>query len=239
MSQAVMAKFRESYPLLMHQREGHSFSMFGLEIAPGWYPLVFELFGLLDDLQRWSGQAISVSQVKEKFGSLRVYMSGSGSIRRDVDLLESLFERLSLRICDVCGAAGRRQPDDGYWCTRCVDHRNGESHEVLRRASEEAQERFLVYERQGVDTSNIVHLEARQSASDESLGCLVVSSFPDRLESLKGGLMEQLYIQSLQERDPLFLASVVQELRDSGKALFGFTDASAVADVIMGNPRDD
>lgn len=228
----IRRKFQHAYPLLMLQSEENSFSRFGFEVGPGWLPLVFEIFGLLDDLQKRSDQAFRISQVKEKYGSLRIYASLPG-LGVEEDLLEVLGEYLSVHTCEVCGSTGTLNTE-GYQATLCQDHR-GISEEAIRKACHEAQEGFLAYERQGLDTSQIVYCEARKSASEE-LGGLTVFYFPDRLLDVRSGLLEQLAVQSLQERSVSFLASVFEELQESGRIVLGSTDGSPAGDRIFGRP---
>lgn len=237
LEQAIARKFREAYPLLMTQEDG-SFSRFGFEFGNGWLPLVFEIFGLLEDLQQMSGEAVRISQVKEKFGSLRLYLGCGNSIADDVDLIETLGEQLSVSVCDICGAPGRRGDDgSGYWCTRCSDHRGARDWMAVDKASQEAGERFLQYQRQGLDTSGIVFLMARKSASDETLGELRASYFPDRIVSASDGLAQQLRVEEFVGETPEHLHEIVQGLSTSERRIAGYTDGSEVGNIIMGRPR--
>lgn len=235
----IKRKFQQSYPLLMYHPEDNSFARFGLEVGSGWLPLVYELFGLLNDLQAGSGQAVSISQVKQKFGSLRIYISGGNSISEDMDLLESVFESLSMRICDICGAPGRLKSDDGYWCTRCPHHHNSESHETLHGAAEKTIERFLDYQRRGIDTSGIVYLSAARSSDGEYLGCLKILEFPEHLVSVEKGLIPQLLLKQHIDQPVSELAEIVKSLKAEEKRLIGITDGSRAADQVMGRPGDD
>ncbi|SNC59356.1 hypothetical protein SAMN04487881_0040 [Marinobacter sp. es.048] len=235
----MKSKFRESYPLLMAQKDDNSFQRFGLEIGSGWLFLVYELFGFLEDIQRHSGQAVSISQIKEKFGSLRIYLNSSPEIAKDVDMLESLFESLSVRICDICSAPGRRQNDEGYWCTRCDKHRNTADGDMLRRAAQEAEKDFIDYQRQGVALSGYVHLKAVKSPLGEGYGTLTLTRFPDHLDSIPSGLMDQVSVEELADRPVSDLEGVVKELKEQKKRLFGTADASIEADIILGNPVEE
>lgn len=235
MNHQVMEKFRKDYPLLMIQEDG-SFTRFGFECGPGWLPLIYELFGFLEDLQRTSGKAVRVSQVKEKFGSLRVYMGCDNALSDDVDLLETLFESLSVRVCDVCGSPGRiEKTKGGYVCTRCPDHRES-SQEAVEKASQKTCERFLSYEREGIDCSGFVFVSAGKSAVSEGLGFLVLREFPDRLISVSESLMAQLETSEHRDVPVSDLAGVISGLKDQGKTLMGYTDGSTEGNVIMGRP---
>jgi hypothetical protein len=82
------------------------------DIGPGWYKLVKELIEDLIEL----GWDRSVSQVKEKFGSLRFYIpSGSDEMHDRINKAEDD----SYFICEVTGLPGEVRPDLGWWRTLC------------------------------------------------------------------------------------------------------------------------
>lgn len=234
MTNQILQKFRDDFPLLMHQREDNSFRRFGLEVSAGWLPLVYELFACLEDLQQGSGEAVRISQVKQKFGSLRVYLGVGKKIDDDLDLLESLFERLSIKTCDICGAVGSLKSDEGYFCTRCPNHRNTVDGETLRKAAWEAESRFLGYNRQGINTNGIVHVKALKSSLGEGFGVLKLLMFPDSLTDLKSGLISQLKSEDYIDRPIQQLADTIASLRADRKILIGHTDGSIAGDIIMG-----
>lgn len=59
-----------------------------------------------------------VSQIKEKFGTLRFYCNIGGTIGRYV----SFAERLSAMTCDFCGKYGKTECVRGWYRTVCKDH---------------------------------------------------------------------------------------------------------------------
>ena len=73
---------------------------FGIETGDGWYDLLDELFGKMVELDH----AVSLMQVKEKFGELRVYVGPSTDVV--FDLIDEYTER-SRSICEVCGKEGK------------------------------------------------------------------------------------------------------------------------------------
>jgi hypothetical protein len=78
----------------------------------GWFPLIKEL---IDDLIKlgWNKE---ISQVKEKFGGLRFYISeGSDEI---FDRIVKA-ERDSYEICEVTGKPGKLRKDIGWFLTLC------------------------------------------------------------------------------------------------------------------------
>jgi hypothetical protein len=101
---------------------------FGWECGKGWYPLIIELFDKLDELIRTKYPEFMVdfeiSQVKEKFGGLRVYTSyGNDDI---FDLIDSYAEK-SFQTCESCGEPGKLTSDHGWYttlCRACLDKRD-------------------------------------------------------------------------------------------------------------------
>ena len=72
---------------------------FGLEVGDGWYDLLDGLFAAMVQL----GEDVRLTQVKEKFGRLRVYIDGGSDAVHD---LIDEHEVLSGEICEVCGKSG-------------------------------------------------------------------------------------------------------------------------------------
>lgn len=62
---------------------------------------------------------VVVTQVKEKFGSLRFYYNGGDSY---IDGAVMLAESMSTKICEVCGAPGIINDDSGWLRARCEEH---------------------------------------------------------------------------------------------------------------------
>lgn len=72
-----------------------------LEVGEGWLPLINEL---ADKLEPMCNEMIYATQVKEKFGTLRFYMSG---YTEDADRLIAEAEKKSAKICELCGKEGK------------------------------------------------------------------------------------------------------------------------------------
>ncbi len=96
----------------------------GVDVGDGWVPIVERLGEQLADLG-----GVTVTQVKEKFGGLRVYHESS-----DYDTAEALIrtaEEECARTCENCGAAGSRR--GGGWILTLCDGCH-ESRQERRRA---------------------------------------------------------------------------------------------------------
>ncbi len=85
------------------------------DLPVGWVALVDDLFAELMELG-WNRE---LSQVKEKYGGLRVYI-GAGT----KEMFEAIdhAERASLRTCADCGADGLVRDYDGWLATKCEEH---------------------------------------------------------------------------------------------------------------------
>ena len=85
-----------------------------LMVGPGWSDILRKLYAKLP-------KSTTVTTVKEKFGSLRVYI-GSGS-DRTFDLCQKAEEESEIT-CEVCGKPGKIDCKGGWYkcnCPECMD----------------------------------------------------------------------------------------------------------------------
>lgn len=99
-------------------------SMFGIEVSDGWYQLLDCLLSQIKHYQAWRARdqedymPIRVTQIKEKYGSLRFYYD-NGDER--IYGMVSVAEAMSGYICETCGAPAKLR--GGYWLyTACDAH---------------------------------------------------------------------------------------------------------------------
>lgn len=95
------------------------------KVYPGWEPLLTDMYTKLFDAG-WNGK---VRQVKEKFGTLRVYLDSQSDNFRVVETLNKIVleaEGVSSRTCRECGAPGELRY--GGWIKVLCDKHNKESH---------------------------------------------------------------------------------------------------------------
>jgi hypothetical protein len=97
---------------------------FGWECGEGWYPLIQELIDTLNFLEE--EEDIHVLQVKEKFGTLRFYISGGSE--NAYSIIER-YEIFSSHVCELCGAfwTAENRVSHGWWktlCNKCAEERN-------------------------------------------------------------------------------------------------------------------
>jgi len=112
----------------------------GLECSEGWHPFIYELIKQLDKINKSNQNhkkynpefeyvLIKVLQIKEKFGTLRCYISGDDRAFGVV----SAYEHLSQYICEYCGitkATADVKARGGSWlkclCKEChIKYQNG------------------------------------------------------------------------------------------------------------------
>ena len=90
--------------------------VFGCEIGDGWYGLMEELCERLSALE----EDIQFSQIKEKWGQLRVYIAGGSEAAYDI--IDEIEDE-SGEICENCGDKGKLR--EGGWIKCLCDTCNG------------------------------------------------------------------------------------------------------------------
>jgi hypothetical protein len=126
--------------------ETRPYSMFGIECGDGWYnilnSLCFQIQSYIDFREEMNEHIVKrnkeadpegqidqqmlvesipqavVSQVKEKFGTLRFYYDGGDE---KIDGMVRMAEAMSAVTCEVCGNAGKIR-GRGWYYTSCDEH---------------------------------------------------------------------------------------------------------------------
>lgn len=93
-----------------------SFVQCPLEIGTGWHELVYKMCVEIDDLYEENIDKISILQIKEKYGMMRVHASTSN---KELDDIIEKYEQLSKSTCEICGAEGKMMGDDYWVMVRC------------------------------------------------------------------------------------------------------------------------
>lgn len=109
----------DKYPILFenrHKSSRESCMSHGVECNTGWHEILSSLCFQIDQHEKnikarlkYEGkdeslyEPVKFDQVKEKFGSLRVYFSGGDEYVRG---LVSMAEAISYHTCEVCGNSG-------------------------------------------------------------------------------------------------------------------------------------
>lgn len=90
---------------------------FGLECGDGWYDLIYDACLKLEEaLKSRPDVEVVFTQIKEKFGLLRLYEYGCPLDLRDI--LDDA-ERASATVCERCGAPGALGATGRWLSTRC------------------------------------------------------------------------------------------------------------------------
>lgn len=119
----------EQFPDLFFDAENNdkSLMMFGCECSDGWYQLIYQACLAIaghkqhvassryDQAHKDNVAAFRWSQIKEKYGTLRLYHYGGDSFISGVIALAS---QLSAVTCEVCGMPGRTR-GTGWVRTLC------------------------------------------------------------------------------------------------------------------------
>jgi hypothetical protein len=95
---------------------------FGFECGDGWADLLVELCTKIQShlltLPEQEVESIHAIQVKEKYGTLRFYLSSYNEVLES--LIEEATERSS-KTCEVCGSPGEVIGDSWLYCA-CENH---------------------------------------------------------------------------------------------------------------------
>jgi len=99
-----------------------SLMVFGFECGDGWYDLIYQLCEEIEKQSLLEDVCVPEAiQVKEKFGELRFYVSGTTS--SILDVIEDAADK-SEKICEICGQPGITLENRGWLKTRCEKHKN-------------------------------------------------------------------------------------------------------------------
>jgi hypothetical protein len=95
----------------------------GFAHGDGWFDILWRLCADLEplvvEIEKETGERFRVLQVKEKFGTLRFYVSGHTDA---IDRRIAEAQEESSRTCEICGQPGRRHEAGGWIQVTCDDH---------------------------------------------------------------------------------------------------------------------
>jgi hypothetical protein len=91
-----------------------------MECGDGWFELIDATCRLIQQHEKAATAEPCVAyEIKEKFGTLRLYCGGTDTY---LDSVIDLSERLSGSICEVCGETGKTYEQNSWLKTRCSRH---------------------------------------------------------------------------------------------------------------------
>lgn len=122
---------KERFPVLYEDMYGprdKTCMAFGIECQSGWYDIIWELSEKLEPLaKKIKGEfPAKVEQVKEKFGTLRFYIS-SVTDEDDKEVINEMYKHIgeyelkTVTTCEVCGEKGELRKE-GWYRTLCDKH---------------------------------------------------------------------------------------------------------------------
>lgn len=124
-----------------------------MSCGPGWHDLVVAVNDLLDIE---ADAEFRFTQIKEKFGQLRMYWTGADPSGR-IDQIVEAAEEISASMCETCGANAkmRETRPGGYIYAACDEHAQPNS-DVIRVKTEKIRNvgfriRFNKFEKDGGD----------------------------------------------------------------------------------------
>ena len=113
----------KKFPLLYRDRHASmskSAMHWGFSCGDGWFKLVRDLSKKLETMIVNGKLKSRAAQVKEKFGTLRFYMTGGVTPEMNEEIHRA--EALSARTCEKCGKPGKLVKIEGWlytFCSRC------------------------------------------------------------------------------------------------------------------------
>jgi hypothetical protein len=110
----LQRKLTDRFDFYQHGGEPAEPFYFGFECDDGWFRLLWTLSEGLEKTG-FNGQ---VTQVKEKYGGLRFYVSYATD--EQYNLIDKA-EEVSLKVCEVCGRLGKTR-GYGWLKTLCDNH---------------------------------------------------------------------------------------------------------------------
>lgn len=105
-------------------REPFNYDNAHFQCGDGWFKIIYDLSATIEQellsMNVRERAKYSVAQVKEKFGTLRFYMTETTESMREAI---EIAEMLSGKTCEECGESGSERP--GRWisvrCDNCVE----------------------------------------------------------------------------------------------------------------------
>lgn len=117
-----------TYGTLLFRTDASAQEVFGFECMDGWADLIEGSLRLIQRYVELEKSDVKITQVKEKFGLLRIYQSGGGE---NVCQVLDICELASGCLCELCGKAGKLIMLDGWMLTRCDQHGHGNHMEQI------------------------------------------------------------------------------------------------------------
>ncbi len=123
----MMRKYPILFPIPYWIYEDYEYTC---ECDKGWYPLIDTTLSKLKLVSQMSGILMTITQIKEKYGSLRIYYGFIPSVKPPnqlwIDIIADIIntaEQRSQTTCEVCGTYGELSERKNWVKTLCEDCR--------------------------------------------------------------------------------------------------------------------
>ena len=121
----------KDFPNLYRDRHGNMMNTcmcWGFECGDGWFELLYNISYFLEkEIESTNYEKdypICASQVKEKYGTLRFYMSTETDKMSEII---DMHEKMSEKVCERCGGLEAKTRTVNHWvstiCDECFDER--------------------------------------------------------------------------------------------------------------------
>ncbi|MHC8322447.1 MbcA/ParS/Xre antitoxin family protein [Pseudomonas sp. GB2N2] len=107
------------YRTLLFSKDFSEGAIFGFECNDGWADVIEATLSLVQQRARVSALEVKVSQVKDKFGQLRIYHRGGDE---SIGAAFDIAELVSRSVCELCGMPGEVISVEGWLQARCGQH---------------------------------------------------------------------------------------------------------------------
>ncbi|MHC8324188.1 antitoxin Xre/MbcA/ParS toxin-binding domain-containing protein [Pseudomonas sp. GB2N2] len=108
------------YPSLLFSKDMPNSDQFFFECGDGWFNIINATLNVIYKKNTTNNLEASVTQVKEKFGLLRIYCRHGDDYTNAVTNIAELISQLT---CEICGNAGVIQTIKGWNQVRCDTHK--------------------------------------------------------------------------------------------------------------------
>jgi hypothetical protein len=98
-----------------------------LEHGPGWHGVLDKMLTSMEEAG-FDEKRDKITQIKEKFGTIRVYVSFDQSLDGGIERMERIRKAMneadkSARTCETCGKSGHLVVTEGWIMSRCEEHK--------------------------------------------------------------------------------------------------------------------
>lgn len=108
------------YPSLLLEHSKQKHNLFFFECGDGWFDIINAALGLIKKRSTTNNLRVTIVQVKEKFGTLRIYCSNGDEHTTTVTDIAELMSELT---CELCGDKGSISATMGWNQSRCEIHK--------------------------------------------------------------------------------------------------------------------